>query len=88
MTKISIEDAVKDLAGLIARARAGEEIVIVDAKEMLARIEVVERQAPAESVAGKRRKAGLLKDSLVVPARLLEPMTEAELREFWGGEAL
>lgn len=79
MTRISVQDAEKDLAAVIKRVRGGEDIVLVDDEAMI-RLSAMEKSG--------RRRAGALRDTLVVPARLLEPMSDEELREFWGGEPL
>ena len=81
MIQITLQDAANDLAGLIRRARDGDVILIVDGTEVIARLEPVRRSKGP-------RKAGSMKDTLTVPARLMEPMTEEELREFWGGDPL
>ena len=85
MTEITLKDAEKDLAGLMKRAQAGEEIVVVDG-DVLVRISAGPKSKGARK--SGRRRAGSMRDTLVVPARLMEPMTEEELREFWGGEPL
>ena len=80
MTKISLQEAIKDLPALIARARAGELIAIVDGTEVLVRLDpVFHRLGP--------RKPGSMKDTLTVPARLMEPMTEEELALFEGRDS-
>jgi antitoxin (DNA-binding transcriptional repressor) of toxin-antitoxin stability system len=79
MTRISVKDAEKDLSAVIKRVREGEDIVLVD-DESAIRLSTIEKSS--------KRRAGALRDTLVVPARLLEPMSDDELREFWGGEAL
>ena len=79
MTRVTLQDAEKDLEGLMRRARDGEEIIVVF-DDVAVRLFAL-RKSP-------RRRAGALRDSLVVPARLLEPMSEDELREFWGGDPL
>lgn len=85
MTQISLAEALKDMPQLLARARAGEEIVVVDGDRPMVRI------LPADSIPDDTAKTsgsrtpGALKGRLVVPARLLEPMSEAELAEWEGG---
>ena len=79
MTKVTLQDAVKDLPGLIERARAGEAIVIVDGQEALVRLDPVFRrlgQGP--------RKPGSWKGRLTTPASLMDPMTKEELALFEG----
>ena len=78
MTRITLQDAVKDLPGLIARARAGEAIIIVDGQEMLVRLDpVLHRQGV--------RKPGSWKGRLTEPASLMDPLSEEEL-QVWIGE--
>ena len=54
MTKVSIEEASRDLRALIERVRSGEDIVIVDHDEVLARIEALERRAGEPATRPKR----------------------------------
>ena len=81
MTQVSLADAAKDLPSLIERARNGEAIVIVDGHEMVARL---------EPLAGpkKQRRPGSMQDTLTVPARLMEPLSDEELELVWGKENL
>ncbi len=85
MTKVSIEEASRDLRALIERVRAGEDIVIVDHDEVLARIEALE-QRTAEANPRPKRQPGSMKDTLTVPARLMEPLSAEEFELVWGKE--
>ena len=73
------EQAWEDFANgqLIARARAGDAIMIVDGQKLLVRLDpVFETSGP--------RQPGSMKDTLTVPARLMEPSTDDELALFEG----
>ncbi len=80
MTKITLQDAAKDLPAIIARARAGEAIMIVDGHEMLVRLDpVYERKGP--------RQPGSMKGQLLEPKGLVDPLTDEELRDWLGDPA-
>lgn len=73
-----MEAAEKELAQLLKRARAGEEIVIADGDEPGIRLLPV-------NDAGSRRGFGLLKDRIKASDEdLFGPMTEDELKRWWG----
>lgn len=84
MTQISLAEALKDMPQLLARARAGEEIVVVDGDRPVVRILPADSMPGNERVPSGSRLPGALKGRLTVPARLLEPMSEAELAEWEG----
>ena len=81
MTQITLDKAQQDLPDLVARALAGEEVVIV-AADKLVRLEVV---APTridamefdEEVA-RRRGYGILKGQFLVGPEFFEPLSDAE----------
>ncbi len=82
MIKVTIEEASRDLRALIERVRSGEDIVIVDHDEVLARIEALERRTGEPA----KRRPGSMRDTLTVPARLMDPLTDEELELVWGKE--
>lgn len=78
MTRITFAEALADTRDLLERARAGEEIVVTDGETPVLRIMPVPPEVP------QRRTFGSWKGRLVEPPGLLDPMTDDELREFWG----
>jgi prevent-host-death family protein len=79
MTTITIHQAKTQLSQLIARAEAGEEIVIARGREPVVRL------VPLKA---KRRFAfGILKGELNVPdAFFFDPLPEEELRSWEAGD--
>lgn len=76
MTRITIEQAEKQLAALIKRARAGEEIIISDGPEPDVKL------APVEA---SYRGRGILKGKVKVSDQeLFAPLSENELKRWWG----
>lgn len=79
MTTITIEKAGTDLANLINRARAGEEIVITHDDAPIARIVPVAH-------ALEPRKPGALKGKIELPdAFFFDPLPDDELKRWWVG---
>ena len=77
MTTIAIEKASSDLADLINRVRAGEEIVIMRGSEPLARL------VPVMNV-HEPRKPGALKGKIELPdSFFFEPLPDDELERWW-----
>ena len=78
MTTVTIHQAKTQLSKLIARAEAGEEIVIARGKEPVARLTAVNTQ--------KLRPApGVLKGQLQIPdSFFFDPLPEEELK-LWEG---
>ena len=72
MHTISTAKAERGLPGIIHRAATGETIIIEAPSGERVRLE------PLPEL-DQDRVPGLLKDKIKVPARLFEPMTEAEL---------
>lgn len=72
MISIPIYRAKACLAMLVARACAGEEVVIVRGKRPLVRLVPVNRPVP-------QRKFGALRGKLVVDDRFFDPLPETEL---------
>lgn len=79
MTKTTVQEAMDELPALIQRARNGEIVLISDGDEVLVRLE------PVYQTFGPRIP-GSMKNKMVVPARLLEPLTDDELEQIWGKE--
>jgi antitoxin (DNA-binding transcriptional repressor) of toxin-antitoxin stability system len=81
MEDVSVAHAKEHLEELVARAARGEDVSIVDPK--IGKIKLT----PAgneETPPRRSRRLGLLEGKMKVPARLLEPMTEEELSEWYG----
>lgn len=81
MATVTIHEAKTNLSKLIARARAGEEIIIAKGKEPVARLTPVKRSG------GKRGLAGILKGKIapLPDSFFFDPLPEEELR-LWEGE--
>ena len=78
MAVVTIHKAKTQLSKLIARAEAGEEIVIARGKQPVVRLELIAR-------AKRKRIAGRLKGMLNIPDEFFfEPLPEEELR-LWEG---
>ncbi len=77
MPTFTIHEAKTNLSKLIARARAGEDIVIARGKQPVVRLQPLEEQKP-------RRVFGALKGKLSVPDTFFEPLPEDELKRWWG----
>lgn len=78
MATVTIHAAKTNLSKLIARAEAGEEIVIARGKEPVVRLTPVAEKS-------LKRKAGLLKGRLSIPdSFFFNPLPEEELR-LWEG---
>jgi antitoxin (DNA-binding transcriptional repressor) of toxin-antitoxin stability system len=86
MATLSIPDAKASLEELIARAARGEDVRIRDPRHGTVKLQVVAEGAAFVPLA-QDRVPGRLQGKLQVPARLMEPMTEAELREWYGDDA-
>jgi antitoxin (DNA-binding transcriptional repressor) of toxin-antitoxin stability system len=94
MDDVSLSHAKDHLEELIERAVKGEDIRISDAKvgtvrlapirtaDLLA-LRTTDTMEPFVPLAADR-VPGRLKGKMKVPARLLEPMTEQELRDWYG----
>jgi prevent-host-death family protein len=76
MTTIAIEKAEKELAALVKRARAGEEIIISDGGEPGIKLQPVEPSY---------RGRGILKGKIKVSDEdLFAPLPDDELKRWWG----
>jgi prevent-host-death family protein len=80
MATVTIHKAKTQLSKLIARAEAGEEIIIARGKEPVVRLEPL--------VSGKRRpRFGALKGKLNIPdSFFFDPLSEEELKLWEGGD--
>jgi prevent-host-death family protein len=80
MATVTIHQAKTELSKLIARAEAGEEIVIARGKDPVVRLAPIETKRV-------RRKPGLLKGQLEVPdSFFFDPLPEEELA-LWEGSS-
>ena len=78
MATVTIHEAKTQLSKLIARAEAGEEIVIARGKEPAVRLAPVEKKHP-------KRKPGFLKPLPPIPdSFFFDPLPEDEM-ELWEG---
>lgn len=79
MATVTIHQAKTQLSKLIARAEAGEEIVIARGKDPVVRL------TPVETKARKRPSAGLFKDMPRIPdSFFFDPLSEDEMTLFEG----
>ena len=78
MTEVKIHAAKTNLSKLIARAQAGEDIVILNGQTPVARLLPIKAQAPG-------RKFGAYKGEFDVPDSFFDPLPEDELKA-WEGE--
>ncbi len=75
MTTVTIHAAKTNLAKLLARVEAGEEIIIARGDTPIARLTPIHPPPP-------KRRFGALKGIVSVAPEFFEPMTEAELAEW------
>jgi antitoxin (DNA-binding transcriptional repressor) of toxin-antitoxin stability system len=80
MEDVSLAHAKDHLEELIARASRGEDVRISDPELGTVRLLPVTDVQAARPV----RRPGRLKGKFTVPARLFEPMTEEELKLWYG----
>jgi antitoxin (DNA-binding transcriptional repressor) of toxin-antitoxin stability system len=80
MDTISTTRAERELSDLIHRAATGETIIIEAPSGERVRLEPMLET-------DQDRVPGLLKDKIKVPARLLEPMSEEELKLWYGDDS-
>jgi antitoxin (DNA-binding transcriptional repressor) of toxin-antitoxin stability system len=83
MEDVSLTHAKDHLEELIERAAKGEDIRISDPKLGTVKLQPIGAAAGAEKPRPERRP-GRLKGKLTVPARLFEPMSEEELKLWYG----
>jgi antitoxin (DNA-binding transcriptional repressor) of toxin-antitoxin stability system len=84
MDTIPTTRAERELPDLIHRASAGETIVIEAPSGERVRLEPLPRSPERGTKDRSERTPGRLKGKLTVPARLMEPMSEEELAEWYG----
>jgi hypothetical protein len=82
MDTIPTARAERELPDLIHRATVGETIVIEAPSGECVRLEPVPHSTRAAD--RSERKPGRLKGKLTVPARLMEPMSEEDLADWYG----
>ena len=82
MATVTIHQAKTNLSKLIARAEAGEEIIIARGKEPVARLTAVEPKS------GQRRIAGSMKGKWppLPDSFFFDPLPEEELKLWEGGD--
>ncbi|MEX2318445.1 MAG: type II toxin-antitoxin system prevent-host-death family antitoxin [Bauldia sp.] len=82
MATVTIHQAKTNLSKLIARAEAGEEIVIARGKEPVARLTAMEPKG------GRRRVAGSMKGKWprLPDSFFFDPLPEEELKLWEGGD--
>jgi antitoxin (DNA-binding transcriptional repressor) of toxin-antitoxin stability system len=81
MEDVSVAHAKEHLEELVARAARGEDVGIVDPKVGRVKLTLV---GNGVSRPRKPRRLGLLEGKMQAPARLLEPMTQEELADWYG----
>lgn len=98
MENVTLSHAKEHLEELIARAAQGEDVRISDPRLGTVRLAPVAAGAKASNERvtdtmepfvplAHKRKLGLLTGKMVVPARLMEPMSEEELKDWYGDDA-
>jgi antitoxin (DNA-binding transcriptional repressor) of toxin-antitoxin stability system len=97
MEDVTLAHAKEHLEELVARAASGEDVRIVDPKVGRVKLTAVrEPDVSAPNVTDtkepfvplkKPRRSGLLEGKMKLPEGLLDPMTEEELRDWYGDDA-
>lgn len=97
MENVTLAHAKEHLEELMSRAAHGEDVLISDPKLGTVRLAPVSPTAPrAKRVTdtmdpfvplAQDRVAGRLEGKMQVPARLMEPMSEEDLRDWYGDDA-
>ena len=77
MVVVNVSHAKAQLSQLLARAEAGEEIVIARRGEPVARLVACKPR--------KKRRPGRLKGRVVIPDDFFDPLPEEELKLWQGG---
>jgi antitoxin (DNA-binding transcriptional repressor) of toxin-antitoxin stability system len=87
MDSFTIPEAKEKLEDLIARAARGEDVRIVDPVRGEVRLmALVGDGIPATTLPTEDRVPGRWAGRIQVPARLMEPMSEEELRDWYGDD--
>jgi prevent-host-death family protein len=86
MATVTIHQAKTNLSKLVARAEAGEEIIIARGKKPVAKLAPVNAEAQPENQKKTRGIAGILKGKIapVPDSVFFDPLPEDELR-LWEG---
>ena len=79
MTTFNMHRAKTELSDLVARAEAGEEIVIARRNKPVVKL------VPVDAAPVKRRVPGAWKGRFTIPENVFEPLGEDELREWEDG---
>ena len=79
MTTFNMHRAKTELSDLVARAEAGEEIVIARRNKPVVKL------VPVDAAPVKRRVPGTWKGRFTIPENVFEPLGEDELREWEDG---
>ena len=77
MIVVNVSQAKAQLAGLLARAEAGEEVVIARRGKPVVRLVACKLR--------KKRRPDRLKGKVVIPDEFLDPLPEEELKLWEGG---
>lgn len=86
MDQVSIAHAKEHLEELIERARRGEDVRIADDKGVEVRL--LPAEPPAHDRPVRRRRLGMLEGKIPPPpADFFDPMSEEELKQWYGDEA-
>ena len=87
MESVTLEHAKEHLDELIERARRGEDVRITDAKLGTVRLQSMPvTTRPAFVPLDADRVPYQLAGKMTVPARLMEPMSEEELKDWYGDD--
>ena len=84
MTTITLDKAQNDLAGLVERALAGEEIVIAMPNAAAVKLSPVELPSGFDDLTARWRGYGSMKGQFEVMDAFFEPLPENELK-LWEG---
>ena len=84
MTTITLDKAQNDLATLVERALAGEEIVIEMPSAAAVKLSPVETQPAFDEATARLRGYGSMKGQFEVPDSFFDPLPEDEL-QLWEG---
>lgn len=79
MDIVNVHEAKAHLSEMLARVEAGETLVIARRNKPIARLVPVEAEAPPK----KPRPMGLARGEFTVHPSFFEPMTEAELADWY-----
>jgi len=83
MEDVDLRHAKEHLEELIERAGRGEDVCISDPRLGTVRLTYVEAAGLAPR---KPRRLGLLEGKMKVPERLMEPMSDEELKDWYGDD--